>query len=248
MKKQLFETMGNAELDLQAALAVIGITRDDVDGEAWIGVYELLPRYPWRESQPAAPLEIFPEVLTAWSTFCRARRRFYMTGEYEGHADSEFDPILELIFTKLPKSPAIQSGVARVRIAMNAARPGLGQLRETLYNEVNSLAATIASESAAILPALPSAGRVAVARAGKTGEGDKREAKPVDTVDLVEPTRAVSLTQAAKWFGQDKRTLRKSIDDGIVKAKQVSNKKWQFELGDIDVRHHKNADPEKYRA
>jgi len=70
----------------------------------------------------------------------------------------------------------------------------------------------------------------------------------IPTIDLIEPTHAVSLTEAAVWFGMNNRTLSKSIKGGIVKAQQISKRKWQFELSDIDERHHKDADPEKYRT
>ena len=51
---------------------------------------------------------------------------------------------------------------------------------------------------------------------------------------IIEPTRAVSLSYAAReWLKMDRRTLLDSIDDSSLTAHQLSLRKWVFELDEI---------------
>jgi len=47
------------------------------------------------------------------------------------------------------------------------------------------------------------------------------------------PTKHVSLAKAAKWFKRDPRTLKKSIDSGTIKARQISARRWEFDLDQV---------------
>jgi hypothetical protein len=63
-----------------------------------------------------------------------------------------------------------------------------------------------------------------------------------------EPTRRVSLTQAAGWFKMDWRTLRDAMEAHQIAAEQFSARLWTFDLGDL--KHHNpkalaDADPER---
>jgi len=47
------------------------------------------------------------------------------------------------------------------------------------------------------------------------------------------PTRRVSLAKAAKWYKCDYRTLKKDIKSGKIKARQFSDRRWEFDLDHV---------------
>ncbi len=77
------------------------------------------------------------------------------------------------------------------------------------------------------------------------GQGGKRKhklrSKKKNTISSIKdsmvppeiPTRRVSLAQAAKWFECDSRTLKKDIDSSKIRARQISNRRWEFDLDQV---------------
>ena len=65
------------------------------------------------------------------------------------------------------------------------------------------------------------------------------------------PTRQVPLSHAAKeWFKIDKRMLQKQIEDGSVKAEQLSGRRWKFDLDQVVAANpeaDQDADPTLYK-
>ncbi len=63
------------------------------------------------------------------------------------------------------------------------------------------------------------------------------------------PTRRVSLTEAAKWFKCDHRTLKKDIKSGKIRARKISDRRWEFDLDQVtgfDPSLRSDADPTEY--
>ncbi|MCC7387332.1 MAG: hypothetical protein IT431_01045 [Phycisphaerales bacterium] len=64
--------------------------------------------------------------------------------------------------------------------------------------------------------------------------------------DPKNPTRVVSLAEAAGWFGfDDYRTLKKAIENGTKMARQISQQRWEFDLNQVPSRNRRKADPAK---
>ena len=52
-------------------------------------------------------------------------------------------------------------------------------------------------------------------------------------IQLELPTRRVPLTKAAEWFGCDYRTLKKDMKSGKIKARHISDRRWEFDLDQV---------------
>ncbi|MFG0243806.1 MAG: hypothetical protein ACF8R9_13550 [Phycisphaerales bacterium JB054] len=75
----------------------------------------------------------------------------------------------------------------------------------------------------------------------------RRVREPTEKQRMPEnPTRPISLTEAAPWFGlKDPRTLRKAIERGSVKARQISALKWVFDLTQVQEPVREDARPKQ---
>ena len=68
----------------------------------------------------------------------------------------------------------------------------------------------------------------------KTHELNQSQASNNDNmVQLELPTKRVSLAKAAKWFKCDYRTLKKDIESGKIKARCISDRRWEFDLDQV---------------
>lgn len=52
-------------------------------------------------------------------------------------------------------------------------------------------------------------------------------------IPLKLPTRRVPLAKAAEWFGCDYRTLKNDIKSGKIKARPISDRRWEFDLDQV---------------